>query len=129
MPVVREMLDRRSWLDLTRTQAISALALIDAPESWTLLRARLDSTTSRQARVAAIGALEQRASGREGELAAAIAPLLDSDDLFIRQAAAQALGRLGQAASITALEARRHVEAESRVINDIDAALTALRKR
>jgi hypothetical protein len=34
---------------------------------------------------------------------------------------------LGQRSSIAALEARRNTEAESRVINSIDAALAAIR--
>jgi aminopeptidase N len=129
MPIIREMLEQRSWLDLSRTQAITALGLIDAPEAWTLLMARLDGATSREARVAAIASLLRGARGREAALAAALAPLLDAEDLFIRQAAARALGELGQSSSVASLEARRRVEAESRVINDIDAALAALRKR
>jgi aminopeptidase N len=129
MPIVRQMLEQRSWLDLSRTQAITALGLIDAPEAWTLLRARIDSATSREARVAAIASLLRTAVGREGELAAALVPLIDVDDLFVRRAAVQALGKLGQASSIAPLEARRRVEPESRVLNDIEAALAALSKR
>ena len=128
MAVIRTMLTRDSWTDLTRTQAIHALGRIETPEAWTLLAAHLAPATRRESRQAAVAALLARSAGREAELAAALVPLLESDDLFIRQDAAAALGRLGQASSIAALEARRRVEAESRVANVIDAALSALRR-
>ena len=108
---------------------MAALAELSSPEAWTVMLRHLAPGMSRQARQAAITALTRRASGREPELAAALAPLLDADDLFIRTAAARALGTLGQASSIAALEARLAVEAESRVINVIRGALAALRSR
>ena len=128
MAVIRTMLTADSWIDLTRTQAIRALARIDTPEAWGLLTAQLAPATRRESRQAAIAALLGRSAGREAELAAALVPLLESGDLFIRQDAAAALGRLGQVSSIAALEARRRVEVESRVANVIDAALAALRR-
>ena len=128
MVVIRTMLTADSWIDLTRTQAINALGRIDTPEAWSLLTTHLAPTTRRESRQAAIAALLGRSAGREAELATALVPLLESDDLFIRQDAAAALGRLGQGSSIAALEARRRVEAESRVANVIDAALAALRR-
>ena len=128
MVAIRTMLAADSWIDLTRTQAVNALGRIDTPEAWSLLMAHLAPATRRETRQAAIAALLARSSGREAELAAALAPLLGSDDLFIRQDAAAAMGRLGQASSIEALEARRRIEAESRVANVIDAALAALRR-
>jgi HEAT repeat protein len=82
--------------------------------------------TSRNARVAAVRALVERAPGHEAEVASSITPLLDADDLFVRSAAATALGHLGQVSATQALQARRKVEAESRVINLIDAALATL---
>ena len=126
--VIREMLAEDSWIDLTRTQAINALGRIDTPEAWGMLLSQLARATRRESRQAAIAALLARSTGREAELATALVPLLESDDLFIRQDAAAALGRLGQPSSIGALEARRRVEAESRVANVIDAALAALRR-
>ena len=70
--------------------------------------------------------INSKSRASEGEVAAVIAPLLDADDLFVRMAAADALGRLGQPSSVPALQARRRVEAESRVVNTIDAALRAI---
>jgi hypothetical protein len=77
-------------------------------------------------RVAAVESLAKRARGREAEIALLIVPLLDADDLFVRIAAAKALGPLGRISAVQALQARRRVEPESRVINAIDAALASL---
>jgi aminopeptidase N len=129
LSVIEPVLARESWLDIERTQAIAALAELGSAEAWSLMMRYVAPGTSRRARLAAIAALTRRATGREAELAAALGPLLDVDDLFIRTAAARALGTLGQASSIPALEARLAVEAESRVINVILGALAALRSR
>ena len=122
-------LGRDSWLDIERTNAVNALAAIGTTDAWQRTLRYLSPQTSRQTRQTAIAALVRGAAGREAGLAEAIAPLLDADDLFIRSAAARALGTLGQASSIPALEARRAVEAESRVIHVILGALDALRSR
>ena len=127
--VIRPALERDSWLDIERTGAVAALAELSSPDAWSIMVRYLAAGTSRQVRQAAIAALTRRASGREAELATALAPLLAADDLFIRSAAARALGVLGQPGSIPALEARLAVEAESRVINVILGALAALRSR
>ena len=129
MPLIRRMLTEDSWMDLTRTEAVTALGFIDTPEAWTLLASQLAPATRRETRRTAIAALLGRAAGREAELAAALAPLVGTGDLFIRLDAVQALGRLGQPESIAVLEARRQVEADSRVVDAIDAALAALRAR
>jgi aminopeptidase N len=126
LDVIRAALARDSWRDLSRTNAVRALATIDAPETTQMLMRYLAPTTSRNTRVAAIQGLVTRAKGHEAEVAVAVAPLLDADDLFVRSAAAVALGRLGQASAVDALVARKRVEAESRVINLIDAALASL---
>ena len=129
LAVIEPVLARESWLDIERTQAITALAELGSPEAWALLMRHLAAGTSRQARQAAIAALTRRAGGRQPELAGALAPLLGDADLFIRMAAARALGTLGHPSSIPALESRLAIEAESRVINAITGALTALRSR
>ena len=129
LAVIEPVLSRDSWIDIERTRAVAALAELSSPEAWAVMLRHLAPGTSRQTRQAAIAALTRRATGREAELAAALAPLLHADDLFIRTAAARALGTLGQASSIAALEARLAVEAESRVINVILGALAALRSR
>jgi aminopeptidase N len=127
LSVIEPVLSRESWLDMDRTAAVNALARVDTPESWSATLRFLATGTSRRTRDAAIASLVTRASGREPELATALAPLLNSDDLFIRTAAASALGRIGQRSAIPALEGRLAIEAESRVINVILGALTALR--
>ena len=105
-----------------------ALALIGSPEALALATRYLASGTARNTRVAAIRTVVARSAGHQSEVAAAVAPLLDTeDDIVVRIAAADALGELKQASSVAALEARRRVEAESRVINTIDAALAKLR--
>ena len=129
MALIERAMRRDAWLDMERTSAVHALATLGSPEAWSALMQFLAPATSRQTRQAAVAALVRNAAGREAELAIAIAPLLDADDLFIRSSAARALGALGQPASIPALVARQAVEAESRVINAILGALTALRPR
>ena len=126
--VIRAALARDSWRDLSRTNAVRALAAIDAPETIPMIARYLADGTSRNTRVAAIEALVQRAKGHEAEIASSIVPLLDNDDLFVRSAAAAALGQVGQPSAVQALEARRRIEAESRVVNVIDAALARLAK-
>jgi HEAT repeat protein len=87
-------------------------------------------SVDRHTRQAAIGTLTAIAikSGRQAEAAAAIQPVLGAPDFYSRASAAEALGELGQESSLPALEARRKVEAESRVINAIDAAAKQIRK-
>jgi aminopeptidase N len=129
LDVIKSALASDSWLDLSRTQAVTALGTIDSPSSLPTLMRYIGTGTARNTRVAAIDALTARAAGHEAEVAAAIEPLLNvDDDIFVRIEAAGALGELKQQSSIAALEARRKVEAESRVINTIDAALAAIRK-
>ena len=129
LAAIEPVLARNSWLDMERTAAVTALGRLDTPQSWSWTLRFLAPGTSRETRETAIASLVARAAGHEAELATALAPLLNADDLFIRVAAADALGRLGQRSSIPALEARRAIEAESRVINVILGALAALRAR
>ncbi len=58
---------------------------------------------------------------------AALTPSLGDRDLFVREAAAQALGTLGSQGSVEPLESRKRVEAEGRVLTAIDDALAAIR--
>ena len=129
--VIRETLERDSWLDIERTSGVLALEFVDTPEAWNMLLPYLAFTTDRHTRQAAIATLTAKArkDGRQADAAVAIAPVLDAPDFYSRASAAQALGALGQEASLPALEARLKVEAESRVINAIDAAAKEIRKR
>ena len=129
--VIRETLGRDSWLDIERTSGVLALEFVDTPEAWNMLLPYLAFTTDRHTRQAAIATLTAKAmkDGRQADAAVAIAPVLDAPDFYSRASAAQALGALGQEASLPALEARLKVEAESRVINAIDAAAKEIRKR
>lgn len=131
IPVIRETLARDSWLDVERTSAVRALGAVDSPEAWDMLVPYLSLSVHRNTRQAAVASLVERAekTGRQADAAAAIEPVLGAADFYSRAAAARALGALGQESSIAALEARRRVEAESRVINAIDAAAEAIRKR
>ena len=135
LPAITAALGRDSWLDLERTKAVAALEPVGAGEGWATALRFLAPGTSRETRQAAVRTLLAFAmadTARAVALVPALAPLLDADDLFVRQTAANALGQLGQAASgpaLAALAARRKVEAESRVINEIDAAVDAIRRR
>lgn len=90
----------------------------------------LANGADRHTRQAAIATLTSKAvkDGRQASAAAAIEPVLDAPDFYSRASAAQALGTLGQESSLPALEGRLKVEAESRVINAIDAAAKEIRK-
>ena len=123
------VLSSDSWLDTERSAAMGALGQINTMASWQRTLPFLGAGTRRETRLAAINSLLARAEGREGDLVNQLVPLLNSDDLFIRTAAASGLGRLRQRSAIPALEARQAIEAESRVINAILGALAALRSR
>lgn len=124
----KAMLALDTWRDIARANAVGAISQLDSPEVWDILVSYLRPGTSRNARTTAIGALaaRARARSRQAEAARAIEPLLDTDDVFVRQSAANALGRLGQTSSLSALRARAATEAESRVKNSILAAIRAI---
>ncbi len=128
---IRATLQRDSWLDIERTSAVRALEFVDTPEAWNMLLPWLEPRVERRTRQAAVASITSKAlkSGRQAEAAAAIEPVLNAPDFYSRAAAAAALGTLGQESSLPALEARRRVEAESRVINAIDAAAKEIRKQ
>ena len=128
MDVIRAALARDSWKDLSRANAVSAMSTIDSPDVRPMIERYLANGTVRGTRVKAVESLVGRAKGHEAEVASKLVPLLDADDLFVRIAAAKGLRRLGQTSAIAALQARRKVEAESRVINEIDATLSTLAK-
>ena len=122
--VIRETLTR-FLARHQRTSGVRSLEFVDTPEAWNMLLPYLAFTTDRHTRQAAIATLTAKAmkDGRQPDAAAAIAPVLDAPDFYSRASAAQALGALGQETSLCRrLKARLKVEAESRVINAIDAA-------
>ncbi|HEY9427193.1 MAG TPA: M1 family aminopeptidase [Gemmatimonadaceae bacterium] len=129
--VIRETLQRDSWLDIERTSAVQALQYVDTPEAWNMLLPYLAFSVDRHTRQSAIASLTAKAmkDGRRADAAAAIEPVLGAPDFYSRASAAQALGTLGRESSLAALEARLKVEAESRVINAIDAAAKEIRKQ
>ncbi len=127
-PVIDDLLQRDSWLDVLRSSAIEALADVGGPDAVPALEKYLGPGNKRASREAAITGLLRNARGREPALARTLEPLLSDADHYIRVDVARALGELGQAFSIKALEARRGVELESRVVNAIDAALQQLRR-
>ncbi|HEU4642220.1 MAG TPA: M1 family metallopeptidase [Gemmatimonadaceae bacterium] len=127
LELIRQALGRDSWLDIERTQAVMALRFVSVDRAWPMVLPYLSFSVDRHTRQAAIGTLVALSKGREAEAAAAIAPVLSAPDFYSRATAAAALGRLGQPSSVEPLEARRRVEAESRVINAIDAAVASIR--
>ena len=126
-PAIDEALRHDSWLDIERTEAVRALAFVPTEAAWDTLLTFLAPSRVRETREAAIASLLARSKGREAELAQALVPVLNAPDFYSRADAAAALGQLEQPSSIAPLEARRRVEAESRVINAIDAAIAEIR--
>jgi aminopeptidase N len=122
LDAARDMVRRTEWRDLARIAALESLARINAPEARALIVEHLDQG-ARPGRVAAINALVAQASSSDTSAARMLEPLLGDDDLFIRSAAAGALGRIGARNSVTALRARRTVEEEPRVRTAIDQAI------
>jgi aminopeptidase N len=125
LDVAREMLRRDEWRDLARVAALESLARIRLPESRALIIDQL-SEGARQGRIAAINALVAHATPPDTAGARSLEPLLDDPDPFIRAAAAGALGRVGVAASVRVLQARRAVEEEPRVRLALDQAVRRL---
>jgi aminopeptidase N len=125
LDVARDMLRRDEWRDLARVAALEGLARIRSPESRSMILEQLGDG-GRQGRVAAINALIAHATPPDTATARLLEPLLDDADPFIRAAAAGALGRLGVATSLPALQARRAVEEEPRVRLALDQAVRRL---
>jgi aminopeptidase N len=128
MPLIREALGRESWTDMVRTQALLALAATRSPDAFATAAQYLGPTTKRQTRLAAVTVLVSSANGREGEASRDLVPLLNDDDLFIRSGVADALGKLRAPGSLGPLQARRAIEAEGRVVQSLDGAITALQR-
>ena len=131
LPLIESLLAQPSWGDLLRINALQALLPVQPDRSVPLLEAALAPTTSRFTRTVAITTLARVATthGLQGQVAPRLEPLLNDPDIFLRGAAATALGQLGQASAIPALEARRKVELDGRVVTAIDQALARLRGR
>ncbi|HEX6060346.1 MAG TPA: M1 family metallopeptidase [Gemmatimonadaceae bacterium] len=136
MPEIRRMLGTDSWRDVERVGALAALGEIEGGDAQALLAEHLAAAHGGAARRTALASLVRRARAgradsasaeRTAALGALLVPLLDDRDPFLRQDAARALGRLGVTSAIPALERRRAIEPEGRVLTDIDAALAALR--
>jgi aminopeptidase N len=125
LEVAREMLRREEWRDMPRVAALEALGRIKSPESRALIIEQLDEG-ERQGRVAAVAALTAHASPGDTAVALELERLLNDDDPSVRAAAATSLGRVGVAASVRALQARRAVEEEHRVRTALDQAVRRL---
>jgi aminopeptidase N len=128
LPLIHDALTHDSWIDILRTQGLRALAITRSPEAFQTAEAYLGPQTMRQTRLAAISLLVATATGREGDAAGRLVPLLNDDDLFVRAGVADALGRLRALGSLGPLQARRAVEADGRVVQSLDAAITALQR-
>lgn len=128
MPMIRTALGVDSWTDMERTSALRALSLTHSPDAFTLCSHLVARGGSAFARLAAMETLVKsaRETGRQSDAAAELAPFLDDPDLFIREAVARSLGSLDVPSSTGALESRKRVEAEGRVLTAIDDALTAI---
>jgi aminopeptidase N len=129
MPLIHTALTEDSWTDIERVDALRALRLTQSPDAFGEASRLVGSGSSRFARLAAIGVLvaSARETSRQDSAAAELSPFLDDPDLFVREAVAQSLGALAAKSSESALESRKRVEAEGRVLSAIDDALSAIR--
>jgi HEAT repeat protein len=130
LPVVKSTIARDSWQDILRVGAVTALSEIDAPETWDILLPYIRPGVLVSTRTNAIAALARKArGGREAELARILEPLLSDPFYQVRQTAAAAIGQMHQKSSLAALQARAKVEAESRVLGVIQAAIAEINKQ
>jgi aminopeptidase N len=130
LPVVKSTIARDSWQDVLRVGAVTALSEIDAPETWDILLPYIRPGVLVSTRTNAIAALARKArGGREAELARILEPLLSDPFYQVRQTAAAAIGQMHQKSSLAALQARAKVEAESRVLGVIQAAIAEINKQ
>ena len=125
MDVARDLLRREEWRDLPRVAALDGLARIRSPQSRALILEHIGDGP-RAGRVAAIAALAAHGTGGDTAGTRVLVPMLDDPDPFIRAAVAGALARVGDASTVAALQARRAVEHEPRVLNAIDQAVRRL---
>lgn len=128
LPAIQSMLAQDAWQDQLRASAVNALGFVDMPEAYTTLLNYIKPPINQNTRTTAIAMLQRKAKGHEAELAKALEPLLNDPFFQVRAQVADVLGRLGQASSLPALEARAKVEAESRVLGPIQQAIAAIKK-
>ncbi|MBI3185838.1 MAG: HEAT repeat domain-containing protein [Myxococcales bacterium] len=124
LAVLDELYADASQLPTTRTRAVASMALVDNPEAEKRLQDLVaDPKVDVQYRSTAVAALAHRA----GEKAlSTLAPLLESEEPRMRDAAARALGRIGTAEARKTLEERLGKEQDAAVREAIQQSLTKM---
>jgi aminopeptidase N len=106
LAAARSLLEQPSWNDVIRCGALGALGALDDPGTLPLIQEWTQYGRSPQARIAAITALGTLGKQAEPRQAAVecLVDLLDDRQLRVKNAAAQALGIIGDKTALPALE-------------------------
>jgi len=129
MTAAESILANPSSTDDEKSQAISLASGSHLPQSWDIAKRYL-SDPSRQVRASASRSLSIQVfmsrfvpHANAGELVRLLTPLLNSNDPADRMVAARDMAAAKIPASIAALEERKKVEADARVLVQIDESL------
>jgi aminopeptidase N len=129
MSAAESILDNPSTTDDEKAQAISLASGSHLPKSWDIAKRYL-SDPSREVRAAASRSLSIQVfmsrfvpHANAGELVQLLTPLLNSSDPADRMVAARDMAAAKIPASVAALEERKKVEADARILMQIDESL------
>jgi aminopeptidase N len=127
LEVLRRALDRESHREVLRRGALAGLGELGDARAVAILKRWSEHGRPPRARESAVEALG-RFAAQAGEVRPLLTSLLHDPDVFVRRAAAKALGKLGDAAAIPELEDAAGREIERRVQREVELALYALRR-
>jgi aminopeptidase N len=132
--VLEDALDQESHNDVVRAAALEGFAALGATRAVGLCREWAEYGRPREARQAAVMSLAKLGKrlddeGDREEIRDTLTRLLEREDDFVhtRAAVARALGELGDAEAISALERARQTNLERRYVAAVDEAIEKLR--
>jgi aminopeptidase N len=129
--ILQGALSRRSYMDMIRTRALEGLGATADETAYPVVEAAITRAASFQSRRAAVTALARLAEGTSNARRARerLEACLSDPDFRVRMDAALALGELGDARSIPAIERARAAELDGRAKRRFRHAVTQLRDK